>query len=481
MLNILIQYTLLTVCNLNTLYDKSHGVSIETHVYNSSVTLLLATAYILVGNLFYYVYKHMTHRISAWNPDLDRYNTVDDEAFGTQCAAWDVERQRKPNVLRAQTPEDELLDDIDPAKGGTSGPTDKMTSAVALSTPFQIGGCEQTSTHEGAGTTDSHEVSRAMSQQACGSVRQETRPLINDTLSVVGSESGIGEEISDIDFFVRVYGYGITIFVIYYAVDMIVLAPSLTILTGLIILSFRDIYYVFTSEIIEEDLLLSKIMTTLSLSLTLISMAELLASTIAIVDIGSWPDDTPSNILFTYFLPYVCCLVLAALPRSCSNSATIRRAMPTSIFISISIVVMIHSVDMVIANYESNVESAFGSVEETIEEFNTANHEGDNSDSLSPIVVPLFTKVSGNLSVAMIILTPLLKLALTFSVITGSVNRKTTELAAFMTFLTSIKEIHMQTAPGALDHIIRASFISGCATLFSIVRYCRPLLVCLRA
>lgn len=286
-----------------------------------------------------------------------------------------------------------------------------------------------------------------------------------------GNDGDYGK-MNDAQFLVQVYFYGLTIFIIYYSMDMTVLAPSISMLTGFIVLSFQEVYYLFATTIIREDLLLAKTMTCLSLALTLIAIAELLASTVDIIDDDAWPQETTASIMFTYVLPYFACFTIGILPRSCSKSIVIRRAMPSAVAVALFIVVLVQSITMVVRRYEQSLVTVL-----------TTGYTADSND-LTPALddvdindLSLYDIATPNLgppSMAMILLLPLFKLAMTLGVITSSVNRKTTEIAAFMTFLTGFKELHVQSAPEAHDHVLRATIIAACATAFSAVRYCRP-------
>lgn len=410
-------YALLAACNISTLYDNSRGTTIETHVYNSSVTLCLAAVYVVVGYIFQWGYRFLTNSRNQWNPDLDSY--------GLRTARY----RHMPD----------------------SGKSNEMTQAVAAVDDVSDMDPEQPTVP----------LAQAQPDDLSGVDREEC-----------GDDGNYGK-MSDLQFMVQVYLYGITIFVIYYAMDMAVLAPSISLLSGFIVLSFGEIYHLLTVTIVPEDLLLAKTMTMLSLALTLVSIAELLASTMDITENDAWPRETLASVTFTYVLPYFACFTIGILPRSCSKSIVIRRAMPSAVGGSLAIVVLVQSINMVVKRYE---QSLFNAIEDGVvwddPDLQSALHDLSLQDlALYDLNAPQV----GPPSVTMIVLMPMLKLAMTLGVITSCVNRKTTEIAAFLAFLTGLKELHVQSAPDSREHVIRATVIAACATVFSAVRYCRQL------
>ena len=147
--------------------------------------------------------------------------------------------------------------------------------------------------------------------------------------------------------------------------------------------------------------------------------------------------------------------------------------MPSAVGGSLAIVVLVQRINMVVKRYE---QSLFHAIEDGVvwddPDLQSALHDLSLQDlALYDLNAPQV----GPPSVTMIVLMPMLKLAMTLGVITSCVNRKTTEIAAFLAFLTGLKELHVQSAPDSREHVIRATVIAACATVFSAVRYCRQL------
>jgi hypothetical protein len=57
---------------------------------------------------------------------------------------------------------------------------------------------------------------------------------------IVTGEPVVPTSGEDVRFFLEVYGYGLVMFIVYYSVDLVLLAPALSLLCGLLVLSARD-------------------------------------------------------------------------------------------------------------------------------------------------------------------------------------------------------------------------------------------------
>lgn len=569
LLNIITQYVLFVICNLSALYDTAHATSIETHVFNSSVTLLIAIGYYAVAYAFYSVFVFLTHTTSSWNPDLDRYDHVLDSVAAEQrgsagsCSPACRGRKRPSHAgraagrggqlrqLRAQAAslQGESIEDGETleqrAAGSTTGsesvllPPQRAQKAAApgpgaAAEAADAGGARVDDAKAGAGgdagdsvresalrmlAENAQAVNAAAMQEISSQAGRSSKDKAGAAGLIFGSghagtvyeESLAGEQVrivfpdedeeemaalhgkheqqpSLMQFYLNVYGFGIVIFVVYYAMDMVMLAPALAFMTGLIILSFRDVYDLFSGRMMHEDIVLSRSLTLLSLLLTLIALAEMLTTMMEVEDDSEWSRAGASSAAFTYVLPYVVCMLIACIPRSCSSSRAIAQAMPTAAFIAAGIVLMVLSADSVMEHYEDTVHGIFERTFEFGMSGAVASETDGGGDAGGAAMMPINTlsgeqpfesfesarPVGGRISLVMILVTPLFKLALTFSVITCAINRKTMEVVSFLTFLTAVKELHMQSAPGAVEHVTRAAVISGAATIFSLVRYVRP-------
>eukprot|EP00961_Rhodomonas_salina_P001950 26974-Rhodomonas_salina.2 len=76
-----------------------------------------------------------------------------------------------------------------------------------------------------------------------------------------------------------------------------------------------------------------------------------------------------------------------------------------------------------------------------------------------------------SLPLVSILIEPLVKLLLTFSIITATVHNKSTDVTAVLALFTGIKQLHFAENDYALDHLIRSTVISASAAFICVFRY----------
>lgn len=453
-----IQYVLFFCCTFLSLYGTPAPVSIEIHVYQSCVTFLLSTAYILCAWSFYQLYFYAT-RANSWNPDFDLVQGA--EAYADEESAPEPHDAKLNSAAMAV------------ATVAPSGAASAVCRLCVSATELEPGPAES---NTGANTQANNQANNQANTEGPGPAESasvaHSFPL-GEAPSGVDRVPPLLDDVSDVQFYLEVYGYGLVIFVVYYSVDMVVLAPAITLLTGLLVLCARDAWFIINIERVQADLYLSMTMTIITMLLTLMSMAEMLAATQFMENAPGLPTTTVANVVFTYALPILACVILSQLPRRPSSSKTIRRAMPTAVIIAIGFIVTIESVNNMVQIYEASVRKALSSY--------TGSEQIDYdviTPFLEPFVMPVFGRTGHGLTVPNIIFSPLVKLALTFSVVTGIVNRKTAETLTALALVTGVKELYLETAPNAKDHILRAVVTAACAAFFSAMRYSRAALRC---
>lgn len=415
---LLVQYTLFAVVCLSTLSHTPESVSIETHIFNSSVTLLFAAAYVLVSTALYHLYHIITRRSSNMNPDLEMvYANVEDEL-----------RDLDPDA-DIEDPAREVCEKCDPTPPTPHG--DRLSAALL------------------------HHRARPESPPS-------SPPTDGDHL-----------------FYLEVYGYGLVIFVIYYSVDMVLLAPALSLLTGLMVLSVYDALMLLRNPTaFPEPFVTSRLVSFIAMVLLFISLTEMfVASSHKINDVvlSEISSSSPMYIFLTYVLPLLACLLLSMMPRDCSDQRKIRRATPLAVLLALFVVLWVLGMDIVVSQRDyyrgamKKIDSDWHSMADALFMLNGTRRSGWHEPAYyldSPVPaehrdIPLIS----------ILLEPLLKLALTFSVITGIVNQKATDTAAIVAFLTAAKELHFSRTAFAGDHLLRSCIISGCAAFLCSLRY----------
>lgn len=456
-----IQYVLFFCCTFLSLYGTPAPISIEIHVFQSCVTLLLGTGYILTAWSFYQLYFYAT-RANSWNPDFDLVQAVEDYA--------DEESVPEPHDAKLNSA---AMAVATVAPSGAVSTVCQLCESAAEAAPDSS---VRNSARNSAGNSAGNSARNRPGDEVPGpadSASVAPSFLLGEAPSGVDRAPPLLDDVSDVQFYLEVYGYGLVIFVVYYSVDMVVLAPAITLLTGLLVLCARDAWFIINIERVQADLYLSMTMTIITILLTLMSMAEMLAATQFMENAPGLPTTTVANVVFTYALPILACVVLSQLPRRPSSSKTIRRAMPTAVIIAVGFIVTIESVNNMVQIYEASVRNALSS-------YTGSKHIDYDiiTPFLEPFVMPVFGHVGHGLTVPNIIFSPLIKLALTFSVVTGIVNRKTAETLTALALVTGVKELYLETAPNAKDHIMRAVVTAACAAFFSAMRYSRAVLRC---
>ena len=216
-----VQYALFALVSLSTLSHTPERITIESHIFNASVTLLLATAYILVSVLMYRLFMLITHRSSNQNPDIELvYDNIQDDL-----------RDMDPDV------------DIETCEACKEENERLPLPALPAPPPPR---------------------------------RAAPPPLPPSTVASVDVR-----EDSDTVFFLEVYGYGLVMFIIYYSVDMMLLAPALSLLCGLMVLSVRDALQLLRDPAsFPEQVVTSKFITFISMLLIFVAIVEMfIAST----------------------------------------------------------------------------------------------------------------------------------------------------------------------------------------------------------
>ena len=317
----------------------------------------------------------------------------------------------------------------------------------------------------------------------------------------------------DINFYVSVYGYGFVIFVLYYAVDMTILTPSLAILCGLTVISVRDMCTLYmTPDVVDENQFVSKSISMISFILQMLALIEMFF-TLAHVRDENLITSSPSYIALTFIFPCVACALMYVMPRSCSAGRHIRRAFPTAVLIAVFMVLWVKTIDVLLAHKSGEFQQGFTQTLSAM--FDVPSDGSGPSDSLGlsdgtnmwgvpdtvegagaavgdtyqdglmdreeeyvlqnegVVIKEIMKPVSRNLPLVSIAIEPLLRLALAFTVITGTVNHKTIEITAAMAFIVSYKQMKLQENILAEEHIYRAFVIAGCSLLFSLLRYVR--------
>jgi hypothetical protein len=394
--SLLVQYGLFLAVAASTLSHASSDVTIETHVFNSSVTLLLAAAYVLVGAALRAMYELITARAGNRNPDIELVHAYE-EAL------------------------DELRD-LDPEAS--------VTDPAAESRPCAA--CAAAAAHEKAGAP---------------------------------------EPAADARFYLEVYGYGLVMFTVYYTVDLVLLAPSLCLLCGLLVLSARDSLALLRSpDAFPDVVVVSKSINLISLLLVAAAVIEMFLANAhmarAHLTLSEAGAASPAYVFLAYVLPALACALLGAMRRSCSEHRQIRRAAPLAVLLALSVVLWVLGMDVVAAQRDYY----HGAVAQLDADWHALVGNaslGDPSRFLGAAVEPARRPVP----LLSIVLEPLLKAALAFSVITAVVNRKTTDVAAIIAVLTAAKQLHLAADPDIARHLLHSCVTAAVAALLCSLRY----------
>lgn len=479
-----VQYALFLVLCATTLSHTPAAPNIEDHLFNSAVTLLFATAYLTTAWLLRELYRLIAHKRSHLNPDVDLvYDQVGDS-------------------LRDLDPEF----DEDPAPPVHTAPPRSKSHG-----PLEIcDRCVEDTPHacrEDVPAGSAHDLPQATSAPPvfpAAFLPDPSRPrhpryACSETDSTQPSRLSYPSESI---FFREVYGYGVVIFVVYYSVDMVLLSPALSILCGLMALSVRDaLTLVRSPPTAPEQIVASKFVTFTAMLLLFIAIVEMFVAN----SFADAPREdplgetmTPVYLLLCYALPCLACLLLGGLDRTCADLVKIRRAAPLAVIISVFIICWVLGVDVVTGErdiyrdalqqageawdswYAGNADTIAADADTIAADAATddarpvdysgpAEYTGplDHLDDAA-LADPAATR---NLPLVVIIVEPILKLTLTFSVITGVVNRKATDTAAIICLLTAAKQIHITDSAYAMDHLVRSCVISGTAALLCAARY----------
>lgn len=555
---------------------KSMSVSamtIEGHVYRCSVTLLLATAYILFGWIFYQVCAYIMTRYASLNPDVD---TVSDEeqAMHLQSSLKGQKTesvvQRKVVTALQMSRYKRLMDDLrelDPTVDFENG-IESERHCVQRIENKTVTECSQTTEEQVAAGGSRSEPDGKLSMQ--NSTQSELEYTIEDVLDepktetiprtmhmlpqsvftileknqhmrqfAQSDETQSTSILQDLDFMLAVYGYGIVIFVTYYSVDMLILTPSLSILSGLMFISIRDIWDLFhTQNIInkqQESQVICKTVTCTAFALLVLGTMEMFIMTGHFTD-ENLLTESPSYITLTFILPSLACTILTLLPRECYRAQHIRRAFPTTVLIALFVVIWASSVDVMVSHekellqeqldvlqadclygsrrlleskgedswktpsvnssgvdniyfhdeivypvlqdsiqyddiWESDTHQYYDYAEPTPYDEIALPVYADFVSEEGKILHDVYTPITQEIPLFIILLEPLFKLALTFSVITAAVSHKTVEISAAICFIVSLKQCLVQESTEGMEHMTRAATFAACAMFIAAIRY----------
>ena len=398
---LLVQYGLFLAVAASTLSHASADITIETHVFNSSVTLLFATAYVLLGAALRATYELITARAGNRNPDIELVHTYEE--------ALDELRDMDPDV---ETP--------DPLAEGRP-----------------CASCE------------------AAAARMC----EKTPPAPPEP---------------DARFYLEVYGYGLVMFTVYYSVDLVLLTPSLCLLCGLLVLSARDSLQLLRSpEAFPDVVVVSKSINLISLLLVTAAAVEMFVANsraAAARPLSQAGTASPAYVFLAYVLPALACVLLGAMRRSCSEHRQIRRAAPLAVLLALSVVIWVLGMDVVVSqrdHYHDAVARLDADWHALVDALNSSQYLAEDPGRL----LEGAAEQRRHLPLLSVVLEPLLKAALAFSVITAVVNRKTTDVAAIIAMLTAAKQLHLATDPDTERHLLHSCVTAAVAALLCALRY----------
>lgn len=513
LMNVIIQYALFWTCACITMLEPQRHQTIETHIYHSSVTLLLALVYLAIIIVVYRLYSYITDRNAAFNPDFDIFS---------------VRRRERDDTLTEDGAYKHILEELremDPEVDfGFTDNADEKRETRLQQLQAELNNIARRAEERPANATEANSVTGSITgyvterglRAVHGTSQQENaggcetysgiQPQVNDEnerRSVIDTKSvksfmqiipkqwyrGNRERdhlLEDLNFYLSVYGYGVSIFILYYAVDMVVLTPSLSIICGLTLISTRDmlsLYMTSNANTEEESMFVSKTISMVSFVLQVIALVEMFFSDAHIHD-ENLITSSPSYIFFTYVFPLAACIFMFFMPRSCSAGRHVRRAFPVAVMIACFMVIWIKTIDIFVARESGLGETSDNpfdypvdsiDVYDSATDVNPANESRGGYDGVvenEGLVIQMMVRpIAHNLPLISIAVEPLLRLALTFTVITGAVNHKTIEITAIMTFIVAYKQLNLQEGSLAKEHVYRAFVISGCALIFSLMRY----------
>jgi hypothetical protein len=396
---LLVQYGLFLAVAACSLARAGGDVTIETHVFNASVTLLFAAAYALLAAGLRETYAAITARAWNRNPDIELVYAYEQ--------ALDDLRDVDPD---AEAP--------DPA--AERGPCAKCAAAAA----------------------------------------PPAAPAPEDAR-----------------FYLEVYGYGLVMFIVYYSVDLVLLAPALSLLCGLLALSARDAVALLRgAEALPDAVVISKAVSFTALALVAAAVAEMFVAQArgagaAFVSSLAGPA-SPAYVLLAHVAPVAACALLGAMRRSCSEHRQIRRAAPLAVLLAGFVVLWVLGLDVIAAQrdyYHGAVAQIDADWHALVGALNgsAGDPRADPGRFLGAAVEP----VRRSVPLLSVVLEPLLKAALTFSVITGIVNRKSTDTAAAIAALTAARQLADADAPDVRRHLLCAAVTAGVAALLCAARY----------
>jgi hypothetical protein len=443
-----LQYLLFTAVFFSTLlHTTTTQPTMETQIFNAATTLLLAGAYILVGVCLFTAYDVITHHSSNMNPDID-YCTLQEE-----LAELDPDIELADPALETRAAQEALLE---------------------ARTAQQI--CERCAESPSL-------PQRAV--RAAGRVAAAARAA----LATPATPEHDGH------FYLEVYGLGVVIFVVYYSVDMVLLTPALSLLCGLMMLSIRDGLLVLRDQPeTVEPLLVSRLVSFVATMLLGVAIIEMFfANSRELHDTAV--DPASIRALFAYTLPLLACAVLGMLPRSSAHPRKLRRAAPVALLIAFFVVAWVLALDAVAWQRDyylgslQNIDSAWHDMLLTQAQKYTAGdsepffvspyaqedlyqyefHAGPMPDPETYFAVP--RQGHRSLPLLSVLVEPLLKLALTASVITAIVNHKAPETTAITAVLAAAKQFAFEPQPDVRVHLVRSSVIAGVAALLCMMRY----------
>jgi hypothetical protein len=523
-----LQYTLFALITLAGLLHVHSRVNIENHIFRSAVTLLIATMYAVCWNMAQSLYSFITNRWANRNPDLEMvYNDIKSELADMDPDIELIEDDLEGNKVAMQSTQ--------------ARETKELRELVTETTSIM---------HENETPTANH--ARKVAHEKAGLWNHDA----NGAPHTMRQDVLVSDE-TDVQFYVNVYAFGFTIFVIFYCVDLALLTPAISMLCGMIALSIRDAYYLLQyPEQFPETVILFRIVSFLSLMLTVLALTEMFVANSHAIHQEVASQTTLGLTCIMYVLPVLACVCMGCMDRSCSQTKRVRRAFPLAVFLSIFTVFWMQSVSFVAKDrdyYKGTLKVVmndpllqfFEPIEQRSEStkriagaddpddkqwfYYTQYDDADSDDSsdliyedgvadsiyeddnstLKMIILHSFHKRSvdddandtpadtvanttatqylqriivgmrepiqlilqQNLPVVTIVVEPLLKMALTMSVITATVNHKSTDVAAAIALFTSIKQLHIEDNIFAREHLVRSIIIAIVAAAMCLSRY----------
>lgn len=474
---LLTQYVLMAISCTSTLVQHHERMYIGTHVYEASVLILVGTAYIIIGLFIHLLYVHATSGNGIRNPDLDEYNNIDLSDFESTTAQCD-QCDSRSHVTH------------------TSIQREHVTQETVES------GSELQCIRED--DIDELECDDIASTTRPKSVRSEIPPMLPMTESTANAEQtliGING-----GFYVNVYGLGIVMFVLVYVIDMTIIRTSLNFLVGLSFVGLRDVikFLHINDTQSSEHAMFSRWLTVVSFMTNTIALTELFVAASASNAVYTTNEsihdkqDTLYWVLST-IIPYSVCVVLMIMQRPCSTSGRIKRAFPTTVLLALFTYVwygsllnaytQIHNWERVwntglgqylFTEYGYNNNTVYAADTELYRMFNEMNQYGGVMHNQEEYTSNM-NAYTINWQPVKLLLEPLLRLMLTFSIISSVVHHKTNEVCTALTLITGVKELYLQPDDtNAYEHAVRSVVLSGCAVGFAFGRYLPCVHYCLR-